>query len=54
METHTHTSAGATRLWIAAAGLGAFILVAAAFGGWLHFGSAILLDLAATGLSWCF
>jgi hypothetical protein len=42
-----------------AAFLGAGLLVLSALlvvtvFGWLHFGSSILLDMAATGLSWCF
>jgi len=32
----------------------ALLLLAVAFTGWLHFGSSILLDYAAAGLSWCF
>ncbi|MBP1844993.1 acyl dehydratase [Rhizobium petrolearium] len=39
---------------VAAAGLLLLGIAAAAFYGWLQFGSSIILSLGETGLSWCF
>ncbi|MBL0374450.1 hypothetical protein JJB09_20770 [Rhizobium sp. KVB221] len=33
--------------------LAATVLLFAAFFGWMHYGSSILLTLASQGLSWC-
>ena len=39
--------------WIAATLL-ASLLGAAVLAGWMRYSTAILLDMAAAGLSWCF
>jgi hypothetical protein len=50
-----NTSSNNTSLWpLVSVSIVALLLLAVAFAGWLHFGSSILLDMAAAGLSWCF
>ncbi len=40
-------------LW-AFSGTLAFLVLSAAFVGWIKYGSGIFLSLAESGLSWCF